>query len=88
MEKFFNYNNLQIIMITKIEKFVILRVKEIRIKNNFTQSDLAEILSVTPGFIGKIESLKYGSKYNLNHLNKLSKYLNISPKEFFPENSL
>ena len=75
-------------MLSKIEIFVINKVKEFRLINNLTQADLAYKIDVSSGFIGKIESLKFNSKYNLNHLNKLSKVFNISPKEFLPNNHL
>lgn len=71
-------------MLTKIEHFVIDRVRKLRIEKNISQAELA--LSI--GFIGKVESLKYNSKYNLNHINNIAKALNISPKELLPEESL
>jgi transcriptional regulator with XRE-family HTH domain len=69
---------------TNIELFVINKVRELRIKSNLSQADLADKLEVTPGFIGKVESKNCSSKYNLNHINKLSKIFNISPKDFLP----
>lgn len=73
-------------MLTKIEYYVINKVKELRLLNNLSQADLAYKINLSPGFIGKIESFKYGSKYNLNHINEISKALNISPKELIPDN--
>ncbi len=71
---------------TKIELFVIEKVKEYRVIFNYSQSDLAVRLDVSDGFIGKIESPKFPDKYNLNHINKLAKIFNCSPKDFLPEN--
>jgi len=71
--------------VTLIEQYVINIVREKREKLGLTQSDLAEILDVSPGFIGKIESSRYTSKYNLNHINKLSKHFNCSPRIFLPQ---
>ncbi|WP_414656174.1 helix-turn-helix domain-containing protein [Flavobacterium sp.] len=68
-----------------IELFVIEKVKEKREQFNLSQSELAVKLDVSNGFIGQVESTKYPAKYNLNHLNKLSKIFDCSPKEFLPE---
>ena len=75
-------------MITEIERFVIDRVRKLRIEKNISQADLALSIGVSIGFIGKVESLKYNSKYNLNHINNIAKVLNISPKQLLPEKSL
>ena len=71
-------------MITPIEQFVIEQVRKLRTKNNLTQADLAFSIGVSVGFIGKVESLKYNTKYNLNHINSIAKALNISPQELLP----
>ena len=72
-------------MLTEIERFVIDRVRKLRIEKNISQADLALSIGVSIGFIGKVESLKYNSKYNLNHINNIAKVLNISPKQLLPE---
>jgi hypothetical protein len=46
---------------------------------------VADILMVGKGFIGSIESPYYPAKYNLNHINTLSWFLEVSPREFLPE---
>lgn len=71
---------------TKIEQFVIDKIKEIRIKKGFSQDDIAIFLNTSRGFIGQVESPNHSSKYNLNHINKLAIELNCSPKNFLPEN--
>ncbi|NLA24642.1 MAG: helix-turn-helix transcriptional regulator [Bacteroidales bacterium] len=70
---------------TKIEQYVIDKVRSERIKNNFSQVDLANYLNVSPGFISSIESPKGKAKYNLNHINCLAKLFNCSPREFLPQ---
>ncbi len=72
---------------SEIELFVIEIAKELRLKHNLSQSELAEKLGVTPGFIGKVESQKSPSKYNLNHINQLSKIFEVSPNIFLPKNN-
>jgi transcriptional regulator with XRE-family HTH domain len=75
-------------MLTEIEIFVINKVKELRILNKLSQAELAYKIDVTSGFIGKVESFKNNTKYNLNHINKISKALNISPKDLIPNKHL
>ncbi len=70
---------------TPIDQFVVDKVKEMRISNNYSQIDLAVLLEVSNGFIGKIESNKFTTKYNLSHINKLAKVFNCSPKDFLPD---
>jgi transcriptional regulator with XRE-family HTH domain len=71
---------------TKIEQYVIDKIKEIRIKKGYSQDDVASFLETTRGFIGQVESPNHSSKYNLNHLNLLAVEFNCSLKDFFPEN--
>ena len=75
-------------MLTKIEVFVINKVRELRTDKKVSQAELSYRIGVSVGFIGKIESLKYNSKYNLNHINNIAKALGISPKELLPKESL
>jgi transcriptional regulator with XRE-family HTH domain len=64
---------------------VISQVKEKRIERNFSQADLAYELGVSVGFIGKAESSKYTTHYNIKHLNDLAKILKCSPQDFLPK---
>jgi transcriptional regulator with XRE-family HTH domain len=75
-------------MLTKIEVFVINRVRELRTDKKISQAELSNRIGVSLGFIGKVESLKYNSKYNINHINNIAKALGISPKELLPKESL
>lgn len=75
-------------MLTEIEKFVIGEVKKLRTERNMSQADLALSIGVSIGFIGKVESLRYNFKYNLNHINNIAKTLNISPKDLLPKEHL
>lgn len=71
--------------VTFIEQYVINQVRKKRKKLGLSQADLAEILNVTPGFIGKIESSKHSAKYNLNHLYRLSQHFDCNLQAFFPK---
>jgi len=75
-------------MKTKIDLYVITRVKERRLEKNISQAELANELGMSVGFIGKVESPKYPSHYNIKHLNQLAKILDCSPQEFLPKKPL
>jgi transcriptional regulator with XRE-family HTH domain len=70
---------------SKIDLYVIDRVKEKRIERNLSQADLAYELGMSVGFIGKVESIKYPTHYNVKHLNDLAKILKCSPQDFLPK---
>ena len=42
-------------------------------------------IGVSHGYIGQVESPKYRTKYNLNHINEIAKFLGCSPRKFLPE---
>lgn len=73
------------VFITPIEQYVIDRVREIRIEKNLSQRELADMIDVSFGFIGKVESSGKRAKYNLQHINDIAKAFNLSPKEFLPD---
>ncbi|GMV76982.1 MAG TPA: helix-turn-helix transcriptional regulator [Chitinophagaceae bacterium] len=75
-------------MLTEIEKFVINKVRKFRTERKISQADLSNRIGVSSGFIGKVESLKYNTKYNLNHINNISKALGVSPKDLLPKEHL
>lgn len=64
---------------------VISKVREIRIKKGISQDHIAGFLDLSRGYIGQVESPKFDSKYNLNHLNRLAIEMDCSPKDFIPE---
>jgi transcriptional regulator with XRE-family HTH domain len=70
---------------SKIEQFIIDKVREKRIKLKISQAELASLLDVSEGFIGNVESSKYRAKYNFNHLNSIAKVFKCSPRDFLPK---
>ena len=74
--------------LTKIEKFIIQRVKEKRQEFGFTQIILSQKLNMSDSFVGHIETPKRRAKYNINHLNMLAKIFKCSPRDFLPEKPL
>ncbi len=71
--------------LSDIEKYVISVTRKLRTENGLSQSELAFRLGVSSGFVGKVESSSTPTKYNLNHIQELSKIFNVSPKFFLPE---
>lgn len=74
--------------ISKIEQFVIDKVRELRMKAGISQVSLSVDMELNAKFVGNVESGKTPDKYNLNHLNKISEILNCSMKDFFPDQPL
>ena len=68
--------------------FDIQKEKQTRLDRNLSQADLAYELGMSVGFIGKVESIRYSTHYNLKHLNDLSKILKCSPQDFLPKKAL
>jgi transcriptional regulator with XRE-family HTH domain len=75
-------------LVSKIDQYVIDRVKEMREKNNISQKELSLQMGFSEGFVGHVENPKRRDKYNLNHLNILSKIFACSPKLFLPDFTL
>ena len=75
-------------MKSKIDQYVINKVREKRLAKNISQADLANELGLSVGFIGKVESSNYPSHYNIKHLNELARILGCSPQELLPKKSL
>lgn len=75
-------------MKSNIDIYVITKIKNIRKERGISQLDLANGIGVTSGFIGKVESINSSSRYNICHINKIAKYLQVSPKDFMPDEAL
>ncbi len=73
---------------SKIDLYVINKVKEMRIAVNLSQANLAYELGVGAGFIGKVKSMAYSTHYNLKILNNIAKILECCPQDFFPKQPL
>ncbi len=68
--------------------FVASKVKKIRKEKNITQLDLALTIGhKSVSTIGKIEAGLENKHYNLEHLYKISKALQVDIKEFFIQES-
>ena len=74
--------------LSKLDKYVIKKVKEQRLSLGLSQADLSFELNVSIGFIGQVESPNYPAHYNLRHLNELAKVLNCTLYDLLPKNPL
>lgn len=73
---------------TKFQYEIIQLVKTIREKRGFTQDDIADVLKVTRGYIGQVESPNFSSRYTIDQLNSLALFFQCSPKEFMPDSPI
>ncbi|HEV7379608.1 MAG TPA: helix-turn-helix transcriptional regulator, partial [Dyadobacter sp.] len=71
--------------ISEIEAYIIEKVKKRRIELGLSQLALSQKLDMNDSFVSHVESPSKRAKYNVNHINALSKVLNCSPKDFLPE---
>ena len=71
-------------MKSKIDLFVITRIKERRMQKNISQRGLAAILDCSPSFIGQVESEKFDVKYSVHQVFLVDQFFECSPAEFFP----
>ena len=70
--------------IKKFYKKIGENVKKKRVEKGYSQLDLAlEIGIKSVAFYSNCENLKYNKHFNLEHLYKLSKILNVDICEFF-----
>jgi len=74
--------------VTEIDQYVIDKVRELRKDKKISQRDLANLLDMSYGFIGDVESPKEPAKYNLSHLNEIAKVFKCSIKDFLPDKPL
>ncbi|MEZ7507219.1 helix-turn-helix domain-containing protein [Flavobacterium sp. Arc2] len=72
----------------EIERFVIIRVKEIREGKGLSQVSLSLAIGKSTTFISDIEAPSKRAKYNIKHLNEIAKILECSPKDFWPDKPL
>lgn len=70
---------------TKFDIAVADKVREMRLEKGLTQRYVAELIGMSAGFIGQVESPNSETKYNLNQLNKLAKEWDCSPHDFIPK---
>jgi predicted transcriptional regulator len=73
---------------SKIDWYIITRIREMRLKDALGQEDIALHLEVSTGYIGHIESPNFKAKYTTVQINELAKLFKCSPKDFMPDKPL
>jgi transcriptional regulator with XRE-family HTH domain len=73
---------------SKIDKYVISKVRELREEKGWSQKELSIRMDFSEGFVGHVENPKRRDKYNLVHVNMLAKIFKCSPREFLPEKAV
>jgi putative transcriptional regulator len=63
---------------TDFQNKVIDRIRQLLINNDISQIGLANIIEVSNGQIGNIESPKFRHKYTIKHLYTIAHYFNVS----------
>jgi putative transcriptional regulator len=66
---------------TNFQNEVVNRIRQLRLDNDISQIQLANIIDVSNGQIGNIESPKFQHKYTLKHLYTIARHFNV-PLEF------
>ena len=56
---------------------IINRIRILRLANNVSQMSLANILDISSGLIGNIESPKFQHRYTLKQLYAIASYFNV-----------
>jgi transcriptional regulator with XRE-family HTH domain len=74
--------------VSKIDRFVIKKVKERRIELNYSQATLSYELDVSASYIGQVESDRYKTRYTLERLNEIARILKCSIHDFLPKQPL
>ena len=62
---------------------IILTIKRERERRGLGQKNIADILGISEGHIGNIESYKYPHKYTLKQLDVLCKYFDMQTSQLF-----
>ncbi len=63
-------------------------MKEKRVSFGYSLAELADLLDLSAGFIGKVESGNYPAKYNINHIIPFQEILIAVPKDYFLQTSI
>lgn len=70
-------------MKTEIQIDVINIIRELRNDNELSQSGFADIIGISYGLVGNIESPKYPHKYTIKQLQKAVEYFNYPFENLF-----
>jgi len=68
---------------SEYQEKVISKLKKLRMEQNISQAQLSEILSISPGLVGNIESYKYSHKYTLKQIKEICDYFKCTVDVIF-----
>lgn len=68
---------------TPYQLLVIRRLVKLRKENNYTQTMVVELLGVSTGLVGNVESENRSHKYTLGHIYRLCKQFNYPIHKIF-----
>jgi transcriptional regulator with XRE-family HTH domain len=71
--------------VSKIDRYVIKKIKERRLELGYSQADLSYDLDVSSSFIGQVESETSDSRYSLERINEIAKILDCSLHDLIPD---
>jgi ribosome-binding protein aMBF1 (putative translation factor) len=72
---------------TKLDEYIISKVKEKRVERGWSQQELANNITnrdLSASFIAKCENPRSRAKYNINHISDIAKAMSCSIYEFLP----
>ena len=72
-------------MKTEYQNSIILKLKKIRLENEYSQKNIADILGISPGQLGNIESPIAPNKYTLKQIFALCNHFNTPIEDIFIE---
>lgn len=70
-------------MRTEVDKYVIAKVREMRIDRGISQRGLSAILDRAPSFVSQVE-IDHIAKYSVSQLYTIAEYFECHPADFFP----
>jgi putative transcriptional regulator len=70
-------------MKTELQLNIINKIKNLRLDNELSQAGFSDILDISYGLIGNIESTKYEQKYTLKQIQKACEYFEFPIEEIF-----
>ncbi|MBT1696070.1 helix-turn-helix transcriptional regulator [Fulvivirgaceae bacterium PWU4] len=73
------------VIISRLDLYIINRVKELREKKNISQDNLSVRMGFSEKFVGSVENPTLGAKYNIRHLNLLAKSLDCTLWDLLPK---
>lgn len=74
--------------VSKIDRYVIKKVRERREALGFSQAALSYELDLSSGYIGQVESERNDTRYSLERLNEIARILKCSLHDFLPKHPL